>query len=176
MADQSDGASPDHGPLLEEAYEMRQSGVVSFAVSASGHGEPDVTRTDRNERSRNEKNRREALSRMASLTYLSGDYYAISEVDESTVLFAPTRKTKQLLLPTSLVAEWLTAYDDMKIHLEMSPREMRNKVMPDSIWNKQLHSFESHLSAVVRTYASLAAKRSTKNSRADIKPQDWEAK
>ena len=39
------------------------------------------------------------------------------------------------------------------ISVEMNAREMRTRIVEGTIWAKQLHSFETHLRAVVLVYA-----------------------
>lgn len=99
-------------------------------------------------------NHEQSLNYLKKCQKLNGGYYSIEDFDSKTVLFAATSKTGPVQLPRTLVEEWLQALDDGQIHTKMTPREMREKVLSlNSMWARQLHSFETHLSAVVHTIA-----------------------
>ena len=93
------------------------------------------------------------LQSLAGAGPLAGSKYAIESVDHQAVLFQATMRTGVLMLPTELVVEWLIGYDRKIISVEMNAREMRDRIVDGSIWAKQLHSFETHLRAVVLAYA-----------------------
>lgn len=76
-------------------------------------------------------------------------------VDSNAVytLFGPTDSTGRVLLPTPLIREWIQALLDGRISTAHDPRSMRDRVQPGSPWAKQLHSFETHLWAVVQKWS-----------------------
>ena len=102
-----------------------------------------MTRTSRNR----------FLESLAGAGPLAGSDYAIDSVDLQAVIFRATMRTGVLMLPTELVLEWLMGYDRKIISVEMNAREMRTRIVEGTIWAKQLHSFETHLRAVVLVYA-----------------------
>ena len=98
-------------------------------------------------------NHEQSLNYLKKCQNLNGGYYSVEDFDSKTILFAATRKTGPVQLPRTLVEEWLQALDDGLINTGMTPREMRKEVSLKSMWARQLHSFETHLSAVVHTIA-----------------------
>lgn len=93
------------------------------------------------------------LESLAGAGPLAETDYAIESVDPQAIMFRATMRTGVLMLPTELVLEWLMGYDRQIISVEMNARAMRNKIVEGSIWAKQLHSFETHLRAVVLAYS-----------------------
>ena len=88
--------------------------------------------------------------------------YQVIEANQSFVIFSPTivdnteqlRGTGHVMLPTELVLEWIHAYHDGRIDVwNHDPRAMREIAKVDSPWASQLHSFETHLAAIVRAWA-----------------------
>ena len=92
------------------------------------------------------------LQSLAGAGPLTDSDYALESVDPQAVVFRATMRTGVVMLPTELVMEWLIGYDRKIITVEMNAREMRNRIVDGSIWAKQLHSFETHLRAVVLAY------------------------
>lgn len=80
--------------------------------------------------------------------------YRAEEVSERFVIFAPTGTTGRVMLPVELIEEWLTAYESGRIKIHQSPRDMRTIVQKDSPWANQLHSFETHLAAIVHRWST----------------------
>lgn len=85
--------------------------------------------------------------------------YRVESATSDRVVFAGTETTGRVMLPTSLVREWVEAFDARRIRLSMPPREMREVVRKDSPWAGQLHSFETHLAAVIRQWATEGIER-----------------
>lgn len=77
--------------------------------------------------------------------------YRVIDANAVYVLFESTGSTGRVMLPTTLVLEWITAAINGRFSAADDPRAMREKVYAQgSQWAKQLHSFETHLAAVVR--------------------------
>lgn len=76
--------------------------------------------------------------------------YVVKTANAEYVVFESTGSTGQVMLPTELVLEWVTALIDGRVFHGQDPRTMRENVYATgSDWAKQLHSFETHLAAVV---------------------------
>jgi hypothetical protein len=80
------------------------------------------------------------------------EYYC-SNADETAIIFAPTPKTKKIMIPAELALEWIQAYQFGLINLTMTARQMRQIVQDHSVWAAFLHGFETHLYAIVKTWA-----------------------
>ena len=80
------------------------------------------------------------------------EYYC-SYVDETVIIFAPTPDTKKIMVPTDLALEWVQAYQFGLINLDMTARQMRDIVQDHSVWAGFQHGFETHMSAIVKTWA-----------------------
>jgi hypothetical protein len=80
--------------------------------------------------------------------------YKIEQATTDFVVFAGTPSTGRVMLPTSLIAEWIDAAETRRIAITQSPREMRAVVQKQSTWANHLHSFETHLAAVVHRWAT----------------------
>ena len=74
-------------------------------------------------------------------------------IDERCTIFAESTSTRKVMIPTDLILEWVAAYNLGIIVSTMSAREMREKVAPKSDWARYQHGFETHLKAVVYTWA-----------------------
>jgi hypothetical protein len=79
--------------------------------------------------------------------------YTVERVTQDFVLFAATPSTGRVMIPLEVVIEWITAYSLGKLKAHQSPREMRTTAQKGSGWAKQLHSFETHLAAVIQQWA-----------------------
>jgi hypothetical protein len=79
-------------------------------------------------------------------------HYTVQEIDGNYVVFRGTGSTEKVALPLDLVLEWITALKNKRIRVSMEPRDMRTEVQKGSQWAKQLHSFETHLAAVVNAW------------------------
>jgi hypothetical protein len=80
------------------------------------------------------------------------EYYC-SYADNNIILFARTNDTGKILIPTGLAEEWIRAYEHGLIKLDMTSREMRNIVQKNSDWAAYQHGFETHMHAIVKTWA-----------------------
>lgn len=80
--------------------------------------------------------------------------YTIAEATTEYALFAATPTTGRVMLPIGLIQEWIAAFESGKIRIHQSPREMRIIVAEKSPWAGQLHSFETHLAAIVQRWAT----------------------
>ena len=78
--------------------------------------------------------------------------YSCIFMDEMCTVFE-SRGTKKVMIPTEVVLEWIHAYDQRSITHIMSAREMREIVTLGSDWAPYQHGFETHLKAVVYTWA-----------------------
>jgi len=85
--------------------------------------------------------------------YSSRAEYYCSYADNNFILFARTSDTGKILIPTGLAAEWIRAYQHGLIKLDMTSREMRNIVQQNSDWAAYQHGFETHMYAIVKTWA-----------------------
>ena len=80
--------------------------------------------------------------------------YRAEKVTKDFIVFLPTATTGKVMLPMEMIVEWLKAYDEGLIKIHHSPREMRTLVQESSRWANQLHSFETHLAAIIHRWAS----------------------
>ena len=80
------------------------------------------------------------------------EYHCLS-ADGSCVVFGLSETTKKVMLPTELVLEWIQGFESAVISLDDSAREMRKKIAPRSSWAPFQHGFETHLYAIVSTWA-----------------------
>ena len=78
--------------------------------------------------------------------------YHCIEANSVYVVFDKTAKSGKVMLPTEVVMEWIHAYEFGLINVNMNQREMRDMVNKSSGWSGQMHSFESHLRAIVTTW------------------------
>lgn len=81
------------------------------------------------------------------------EYHCLS-ANETSVVFGLSETTKKVMLPTELVLEWIQAFESAVISLDDSAREMRQKVVPRSSWAAFQHGFETHLFAIVSSWAN----------------------
>ena len=79
--------------------------------------------------------------------------YVCVHIDERCTIFAESDTTRKVMIPTDLIIEWVSAYNLGIIISTMSAREMREKIAPKSDWARYQHGFETHLKAVVYTWA-----------------------
>lgn len=79
--------------------------------------------------------------------------YKAEKVTDDFVVFCATTSTARVMVPLEVVVEWLEAYEKRRFRASTSPREMRDIVKKESNWAKQMHSFETHLAAVVRSWS-----------------------
>jgi len=79
--------------------------------------------------------------------------YRITEATDDFVVFGATESTGKVMLPFGLIKEWIRACDQQTIRPGQSPREMREVVRERSEWAGQLHSFETHLAAIVQRWS-----------------------
>jgi len=79
--------------------------------------------------------------------------YYCSHADEQSIVFARTPDTGKIMIPTELAIEWVRAYEHGLINLNMTSREMRGIVQGNSDWAAYQHGFETHLQAIVKTWA-----------------------
>jgi len=80
------------------------------------------------------------------------EYYCLY-ADETAIIFAPTPKTKKIMIPTELALEWIQAYQFGLIDLKMTSRQMRDVVKDHSGWSKFQHGFGAQMVAIVKTWA-----------------------
>lgn len=85
--------------------------------------------------------------------------YRVIDANSQAVIFGATARTGSVMLPTELIHEWVAAWCNGVITETHAPREMRDLVAPASGWAKQLHSFETHLAAVVVAWAAEQVRR-----------------
>lgn len=80
--------------------------------------------------------------------------YRVEEATEAFAVFAATPTTGKVMLPLALIKEWILAFESGQIRIHQSPRGMREAIADKSAWAGQLHSFETHLSAVVHRWST----------------------
>ena len=109
----------------------------------------------------NESNRILALRNLLENKAVSSGHtdYTCAYFDDACIIFAATEKTKTVMIPTDVALEWVMAYDFGIIKLEDGARGMRDKIKDRSKWASYHHGFETHLYAIVKTWAD----RPTKN-------------
>ena len=78
--------------------------------------------------------------------------YHCSHIDYQCIIFSETAQTKQVMLPVVVALEWISALETGLININMTGREMRGIVAPRSDWAKQIHSFDTHLWAIVQAW------------------------
>ncbi len=106
------------------------------------------------------------LSKIIKLVHGNGirssrtEYYC-SYADEAVIVFAPTPDTKKIMIPAELALEWVQAYDFGLINLDMTARQMRQIVQDHSVWAGYQHGFETHMYAIVKTWAEAQPDQST---------------
>lgn len=78
--------------------------------------------------------------------------YSCIFMDDMCTVFESSG-TRKVMIPTEVILEWVHAYDQRSITHMMSAREMREIVTEGSEWAPYQHGFETHLKAVVYTWA-----------------------
>lgn len=81
--------------------------------------------------------------------------YRCEYVGDQFVIFAPTENTKKVMLPLDLIFEWLRAEQLGIVSTQMDARTMRDRIKASSEWASALHGFETHLKAVVDSWAEM---------------------
>jgi 1-deoxy-D-xylulose 5-phosphate reductoisomerase len=79
--------------------------------------------------------------------------YRVERVTSDFVLFGATEKTGKVMIPFAVIHEWIAGYEAGLIRAHQSPRDMRTAIQKGSPWAKQLHSFETHLAAIIQRWA-----------------------
>ena len=78
--------------------------------------------------------------------------YRCIHLDSNFTVFDRTKGTKKVMIPTEVLLEWISCYEDGLITEGMTARECREVVRRKSEWASQLHSFETHLFAVLEAW------------------------
>lgn len=71
-------------------------------------------------------------------------------IDEYCTIFGPTRGSNKVMIPTDLILEWISAYELGVINTNMDSLKCRKIMNTRSDWANQLHSFNTHIFAIVR--------------------------
>jgi len=79
--------------------------------------------------------------------------YECIYVDHYCIIFGATPSTGKVMIPTDLVLEWISALETGQIDVSMDARTMRDKVKAHSDWANYLHGFETHLYAILNSWA-----------------------
>jgi len=83
---------------------------------------------------------------------IKGNSYTCTHADFYCIIFDSNSKSKKVMLPMDVALEWIEAYLDGKIYPEYKSRDKRDIITEYSTWSTTLHSFESHLNAILRAY------------------------
>ena len=81
-----------------------------------------------------------------------GNQYTCIHADFKCIIFDSTSKSKKIMLPMDVVIEWIEAYRSGEIYPEYASKLKRKIITGNSPWSTTLHSFESHLSAILDAY------------------------
>jgi len=81
-----------------------------------------------------------------------GNAYSCLHVDLNCIIFDSNSKSKKVMIPMDVASEWIEAYLARKIYPEWKSRLKRDTITECSLWSTTLHSFESHLSAILMAY------------------------
>ena len=97
----------------------------------------------------------EKLKKLISGQLIAGKRttYQCILINEFCIVFGETEGTNKVMIPTEVALEWISSYEEGLIFPVMPSREMKNVVKEKSIWAAYQHGFETHLSAIVRTWA-----------------------
>ena len=90
---------------------------------------------------------------LKSLLDSSRANYQCIHFDELCSVFVLTANTGKVMIPTDLDLKWIYAYEQGLVNLEMTSRTMRDKIKEHSEWSSLQHGFETHLYAIVATWA-----------------------
>ena len=78
--------------------------------------------------------------------------YHIIHVDEISVIFAPTKTTGKVMLPTDLVLEWIAAYEFGIINFNMETKELRRIINQSSEWANHFNGWDTHFRAILKAW------------------------
>ena len=81
-----------------------------------------------------------------------GNTYSCLHADLNCIVFDSNSKSKKVMIPMDVASEWIEAYLGKKIYPEWKSRLKRDTITEYSLWSTTLHSFESHLSAILMAY------------------------
>ena len=83
---------------------------------------------------------------------LKSNSYTCTHADFYCILFDSNSKSKKVMVPMDVAIEWVEAYLTGQIYPEWKSRLKRDTITKYSTWSTTLHSFESHLNAILRAY------------------------
>jgi len=81
-----------------------------------------------------------------------GNQYTCIYAGYKCVIFDSNSNSKKIMLPMDVIIEWIEAYRSGEIYPEYSSKLKRKTVTENSPWSTTLHSFESHLTAILDAY------------------------
>ncbi len=79
--------------------------------------------------------------------------YDCSYVDSQCIVFSESEGTRKVMIPTDVALEWISALEMGVVNLDMTAREMRNKIARSSDWAPYQHGFETHLFAILHLWS-----------------------
>ena len=80
--------------------------------------------------------------------------YFCTYIDETCIIFSPTTKTGKVMIPTSLVVQYIQALDSGTLNLDMSARDIRQVMTQRSEWAPYQHGYETHVFAILKAWAN----------------------